>query len=44
VRFDRPAKRHDLPFGAVKFLDTTFLPGTVTLALFGTRWSCCPGS
>lgn len=34
VRFDQPATRA-IPFGTVKFLDTTVLPGTVTLDLFG---------
>ncbi len=33
VHFDQP--KTNVPFGKVLFLDTTFLPGTVTLDLFG---------
>ena len=33
VLFDQP--RTNVPFGRVLFLDTTFLPGTVTFDLFG---------
>lgn len=42
VRFDQPDKRAELPFGAVRFLDTTFLPGTVTLALYGHEVELLP--
>lgn len=35
LRFDDPDRRDAVPFGRVEFLDTTFLPGTVTLVLFG---------
>jgi hypothetical protein len=34
IYFAQPTNR-TVPFGSVKFLDTTFLPGTVTLELFG---------
>lgn len=42
VRFDEPAQRDRLPFGRVEFLDTTFLPGTVTLELFGHQVELLP--
>jgi hypothetical protein len=42
VRFDAPGKRHGLPFGAVRFLDTTFLPGTVTLDILGHEIELLP--
>jgi hypothetical protein len=42
VRFDEPTKGETLPFGRVKFLDTTFLPGTVTLDLFGHEIELLP--
>lgn len=42
VRFDDPARRHEVPFGSVKFLDTTVLPGTVTLDLFGNEVELLP--
>ena len=42
VRFDQPARRGDPPFGRVKFLDTTFLPGTVTFDLFGHEVELLP--
>lgn len=42
VRFDEPAKADRIPFGRVKFLDTTFLPGTVTLDLFGHEIELLP--
>lgn len=35
VRFDDPAHAGAVPFGKVEFLDTTYLPGTVTLVVFG---------
>ncbi len=34
LAFSQPTQRK-VPFGRVLFLDTTFLPGTVTLELFG---------
>jgi hypothetical protein len=42
VVFDAPDKASALPFGAVTFLDTTFLPGTVTLGLFGHEVELLP--
>ncbi len=42
VRFDGPAQRDKLPFGRVEFLDTTFLPGTVTMDLFGHQVELLP--
>ncbi len=42
VRFDDPARRLAVPFGQVKFLDTTFLPGTVTFDLFGHEVELLP--
>jgi hypothetical protein len=42
VRFDDPARRDVVPFGRVKFLDTTILPGTVTFDLFGHEIELLP--
>ena len=42
VSFDRPHQRLDLPYGTVRFLDTTFLPGTVTLEIFGHEVELLP--
>lgn len=42
VRFDDPAQRDAVPFGRVKFLDTTLLPGTVTFDLFGHEIELLP--
>lgn len=42
VRFTQPADRGLVPFGRVKFLDTTVLPGTVTLDLFGNEVELLP--
>jgi hypothetical protein len=42
VRFDGPARRDAPPFGRVKFLDTTVLPGTVTFDLFGHEVELLP--
>jgi hypothetical protein len=42
VRFDGPSRRAAPPFGSVKFLDTTVLPGTVTLDLFGHEVELLP--
>ena len=42
VRFDHPTKRDAVPFGTVRFLDTTFLPGTVTLAVGGHEIELLP--
>lgn len=42
LRFREPTDRHQVPFGAVKFLDTTVLPGTVTLDLFGHEVELLP--
>jgi hypothetical protein len=42
VRFDQPAQRDAVPFGRVKFLDTTQLPGTVTLDAFGHEIELLP--
>ncbi|MBE7500855.1 MAG: hypothetical protein HS113_11215 [Verrucomicrobiales bacterium] len=42
VRFDRPERQTEVPFGRVKFFDTTFLPGTVTFDLFGHEIELLP--
>ncbi len=42
IRFDDPARLPDAPFGKLEFLDTTYLPGTVTLALFGHELEFLP--
>lgn len=42
LRFDDPTVRQRLPFGRVLFLDNTFLPGTVTLELFGNEIELLP--
>ncbi len=42
VRFTQPTDRGRVPFGRVKFLDTTVLPGTVTLDLFGNEIELLP--
>jgi hypothetical protein len=42
VRFDEPTRSEMVPFGRVKFLDTTFLPGTVTFDLFGHELELLP--
>lgn len=42
IRFDEPTKGERVPFGRVKFLDTTFLPGTVTFDLFGHELELLP--
>ncbi|MBK9140412.1 MAG: hypothetical protein IPM17_16900 [Verrucomicrobia bacterium] len=42
VRFTQPADRGRVPFGQVKFMDTTVLPGSVTLDLFGNEIECLP--
>jgi hypothetical protein len=42
VRFDEPARRNAPPFGRVKFLDTTVLPGTVTFDFFGHEVELLP--
>jgi hypothetical protein len=42
VRFDEPTKGDSIPFGRVKFLDTTFLPGTATFDLFGHEVELLP--
>jgi len=42
VRFDEPARAAAVPFGRVKFLDTTYLPGTVTFDLFGHEIELLP--
>jgi hypothetical protein len=42
VRFDDPGKAEAIPFGKVRFLDTTFLPGTVTFDLFGHELELLP--
>jgi hypothetical protein len=41
IQFDGPSKTN-LPFGQVVFLDPTFLPGTVTLDLFGHEIELIP--
>jgi hypothetical protein len=40
VVFDSP--KTNVPFGKVVFLDTTFLPGTVTFELFGHEIELLP--
>ena len=40
VRFDVPTT--NVPFGNVLFLDTTFLPGTVSLEVFGHKMEFLP--
>jgi hypothetical protein len=40
--FDHPSRRGGVPFGRVVFLDTTFLPGTVTVELFGHQIELLP--
>jgi hypothetical protein len=40
VFFDSP--KTNIPFGKVLFLDTTFLPGTVTFSLFGHEIELLP--
>lgn len=42
VAFDIPSKAETIPFGTVKFIDTTFLPGTVTFDLFGHEVELLP--
>lgn len=42
VVFDRPDRGAALPFGTVRFIDTTFLPGTVTLDCFGHEVELLP--
>lgn len=42
VEFSAPASKDLAPFGEVLFLDTTFLPGTVTLELFGHQVELLP--
>jgi hypothetical protein len=42
VTFDDPTRVAAVPFGRVKFLDTTFLPGTVTFELFGHEIELLP--
>lgn len=42
VTFDDPTCVAAVPFGRVKFLDTTFLPGTVTFELFGHEIELLP--
>lgn len=42
LRFDDPSVPTRLPFGAALFLDNTFLPGTVTLDLFGNEIELLP--
>jgi hypothetical protein len=41
VRFDKPYG-FDLPYGRVRFHDLTYLPGTVTLDLFGHEVEMLP--
>ncbi len=41
LRFTLPTQTN-IPFGRVKFLDTTFLPGTVTLDLYGHEVELLP--
>lgn len=41
LRFTVPTQTN-IPFGRVKFLDTTFLPGTVTLDLYGHEVELLP--
>jgi hypothetical protein len=40
ILFDRPIKT--IPFGRVVYLDTTFLPGSVVLDLFGQQIELLP--
>jgi len=42
VRFSTPETKEDAPLGEVLFLDTTFLPGTVTMELFGHQVELLP--
>ncbi|MBM3878695.1 MAG: hypothetical protein FJ387_03100 [Verrucomicrobia bacterium] len=42
IRFTDPEARVRIPFGSVVFLDTTVLPGTVTLTLFGHEIELLP--
>jgi hypothetical protein len=42
IRFLDPDTKARLPFGEQVFLDTTFLPGTVTLELFGNEIELLP--
>ncbi len=42
VRFAQPADRERMPFGRVKFLDTTVLPGSVAMELFGNEVELLP--
>jgi hypothetical protein len=42
LRFYGPEQRESVPFGQVRFLDTTMLPGTVTLDLFGHEVELLP--
>lgn len=42
IVFDEPSKVDAVPFGSVKFIDTTFLPGTVTFDLFGHEIELLP--
>lgn len=42
MRFREPTDRDRVPFGRVKFLDTTVLPGTVTLDLYGHEVELLP--
>lgn len=42
VRFDGPGKK--TPFGEVVFVDTTFLPGTVVLNIFGHEIQLIPSA
>jgi hypothetical protein len=41
IRFDRP-KGIELPYGRIRFHDLTYLPGTVTLDLFGHEVELLP--
>ena len=41
LRFTLPTQTN-IPFGKVRFLDTTFLPGTVTLDLYGHEVELLP--
>jgi hypothetical protein len=41
VRFDRP-KGIELPYGRIRFHDLTYLPGTITLDLFGHEVEMLP--
>jgi hypothetical protein len=42
VSFDGPEAKSRVPFGEVRFLDTTFLPGTVTLEVLGHEIELLP--